>query len=67
MSKKMGIPKKIYLNFKKDPNYSWNYELREFHKDILKKEFHDLEYLKLMKTLKLLIQSIGKMIIIRVL
>lgn len=37
MPKNMGIPKKSFFLFKQDSNYSWEYELKEFYKDILKK------------------------------
>tara|TARA_B100000902_G_scaffold397005_1_gene459488 strand:- start:3082 stop:4080 length:999 start_codon:yes stop_codon:yes gene_type:complete len=37
MSKKMNIPKKRIFLFSQGPNFSWNLELKEFYKDIMKK------------------------------
>ncbi len=34
MSKKMGIPKLKYFEFKQDDSYSWKEELKEFYNDI---------------------------------
>ena len=36
MSKKMEVPKKTFLTYSDNPNFSWNLEMKEFYKDITK-------------------------------
>ena len=54
MSKKMGIPKKNLFKFKQNPNYSWNYELKEFYKDISKKRIPRPGILEAYENLKII-------------
>ena len=54
MSKKMGIPKKTLFTFKQNPNYSWNYELKEFYKDISKKRIPRPGILEAYENLKII-------------
>ncbi len=54
MPKNMGIPKKSFFVFNHNPNYSWNYELKEFYKDISKKRIPKPGILEAYENLKII-------------